>query len=122
MERKKESIYALDDFVKKVGIQEMLLCNNDATMEGSEWKKWVRKYSIDPNYTKPYLPFHNKAELDIRELKRMVQRFQDKTRSPRRLWNYWVKLCTKIRSFVAGSHPDLHGRSAFEQVHGWTPG
>ncbi|KAI2511693.1 hypothetical protein MHU86_2759 [Fragilaria crotonensis] len=25
------------------------------------------------------------------------------------------------QSFVAGSHPDLNGRSAFEQVHGWTP-
>ena len=122
MERKNESIYALDDFVKKVGIPETLLCDNDATMEGwSEWKKRIRKYSIDPKYTEPYSPFQNKAELDIRELKRMVRRFQDKTRSPRRLWNYLVNLCTKIRSFVAGSHPDLHGRSAFEHVHGWTP-
>ena len=122
MEKKNESIHALDDIVKKVGIPETLLCDNDATMEGwSEWKKRIRKYSIDPKYTEPYSPFQNKAELDIRELKRMVRRFQDKTRSPWRLWNYLVNLCTRIRSFVAGSHPDLHGRSAFEQVHGWTP-
>jgi hypothetical protein len=33
MERKNESIYALDDFIKKVGIPEVLLCDNDATME-----------------------------------------------------------------------------------------
>ncbi|KAI2502124.1 Reverse transcriptase (RNA-dependent DNA polymerase) [Fragilaria crotonensis] len=79
------------------------------------------KYSIDPKYTEPYSPFQNKAELDIRELKRMIRRFQDKTRSPRRLWNYLVNLCARIRSFVAGTHPDLQGRSAFEQVHGWTP-
>ncbi|KAI2504205.1 Reverse transcriptase (RNA-dependent DNA polymerase) [Fragilaria crotonensis] len=91
-------------------------------MEGwGEWKKRVRKYSIDPKYTEPYSPFQNKAELDIRELKRMIRRFQDKTRSPRRLWNYLVNLCANIRSFIAGTHPDLHGRSAFEQVHGWTP-
>ena len=84
MERKNESIYALDDFVKKVGIPETLLCDNDATMEGwRKWKKRIRKYSIDPKYTEPYSPFQNKAELDIRELKRMVRRFQDKTRSPR---------------------------------------
>jgi hypothetical protein len=38
MERKNESIYALDDFVKKVGIPEVLLCDNDATMEG--WGEW----------------------------------------------------------------------------------
>ncbi|KAI2503562.1 Reverse transcriptase (RNA-dependent DNA polymerase) [Fragilaria crotonensis] len=102
MERKNESIYALDDFVKKVGIPEVLLCDNDATMEGwGEWKKRIRKYSIDPKYTEPYSPFQNKAELDIRELKRMIRRFQDKTRSPRRLWNYLVNLCG-IRSFVAG--------------------
>jgi hypothetical protein len=122
MAKKNESIHALDDFVKKVGIPETLLCDNDSTMEGwGEWKKRVRKYSIDPKYTDPYSPFQNKAELDIRELKRMVRRFQDKSKSPKRLWNYLVHLCAKIRSYVAGSHPDLHGRSAFEQVHGWTP-
>ncbi|KAI2504177.1 hypothetical protein MHU86_10291 [Fragilaria crotonensis] len=55
MERKNETIYALDDFVKKVGIPEVLLCDNDATTEGwSEWKKWIRKYSIDPKYPEPY--------------------------------------------------------------------
>ena len=122
MARKNESIYALDDFVKKVGIPETLLCDNDATMEGwNEWKKRVRKYSIDPKYTEPYSPFQNKAELDIRELKRMIRRFQDKTRSPRRLWNYLVTLCARIRSFMVGTHPDLQGRCAFEHVHGWTP-
>ena len=31
-----------------------------------------------------------------------------------------VTLCARIRSFVAGSHPGLNGRSVFEQVHGWT--
>jgi hypothetical protein len=122
MERKNESIYALDDFVKKVEIPETLLCDNDTTMEGwREWKKRIRNYSIDPKYTEPHSPFQNKAELDIRELKRMVRRLQDRTRSPRRLWNYLLNLCARIRSFVAGSHPDLNGRSAFEQVHGWTP-
>jgi hypothetical protein len=122
MERKNESIYALDDFVKKVGIPETLLCDNDTTMEGwREWKKRIRKYSFDPKYTEPHSPFQNKAELDIRELKRMLRRLQDRTRSPRRLWNYLLNLCARIRSFVAGSHPNLNGRSAFEQVHGWTP-
>ena len=123
MERKNESIYALDNFVKKVGIPEILLCDNDATTEGwSEWKKRVRKVSIDPRYTEPYSPFQNKAELDIRELMQMLRRFQAKTRSSRRLWNYLVHLCPRIRSFVAGTHPDLQGRCAFEHVHGWTPG
>jgi hypothetical protein len=69
------------------------------------------EFPIDPKYTEPHLPFQNKAE-------RMVRRLQDKTRSPRQLWNHLVTLCARIRSFVAGSHPDLNGRSAFEQVHG----
>jgi hypothetical protein len=51
----------------------------------------------------------------------MVRRFQDKSRSPRRLWNYLVHICTNIRSFVAGTHPGLRGRTAFEHVYGWTP-
>ena len=38
-----------------------------------------------------------KAKLDIRELKRMVRRLQDKTtRSPRQLWNNLVTLCAMI--------------------------
>ena len=122
MECKNESIYALDDLLKKVGIPEVLLCDNDATMEGwSEWKKRICKYIINPKYTEPYSPFQNKTKLGIRELKRMICRFQDKTQSPRRLWNYHVNLCSRIRSFVAETHPDLQGRCAFEQVHGWTP-
>jgi hypothetical protein len=34
MERNNESIYALDDFVKKVETPETLLCDNDATSHG----------------------------------------------------------------------------------------
>ena len=57
---------------------------------GASGKRRIRKYAIEPKYTEPYSPFQNKAELDIRELRRMVRRFQDKTRSLRRLWNYLV--------------------------------
>ncbi|MFY8201679.1 MAG: hypothetical protein ACOVLE_13465, partial [Pirellula staleyi] len=122
MERKNESIHALDEFVKKIGVPETLICDNDTTMEGwSEWKKRIRKYNINPKYTEPYSPFQNKAELDIRELKRMIRRFQDKAKSPKRLWNYLAVLCAKIRSFTSGTNPDLNGRCAFEQVLGWTP-
>lgn len=32
MEHKNESIYALDNFIKKVGVLEVLLCDNNATM------------------------------------------------------------------------------------------
>ena len=91
-------------------------------MEGwSEWKKRIRKYGIEPRYTEPYSPFQNKAELDIRELKRKIRRFQERSRSPKRLWNYLAVLCAKIRSFISGTQPDLQGRSAYEHVFGWTP-
>jgi len=50
MERKNESIYALDDFVKKVGIPEVLLCDNDTTMEGwNEWKRRIRSTQLSRN-------------------------------------------------------------------------
>jgi hypothetical protein len=60
MDRKNESIYALDDFIKKVGIPETLLCDNDTTMEGwRECKERILKYSIDPKYTEPHSPSGN---------------------------------------------------------------
>jgi hypothetical protein len=69
MVKKNETILSLDEFVKKVGVPETLLCDNNSTMEGwSEWQKRIRKYSINPKYTEPYSPFQNKAELDIREI------------------------------------------------------
>ncbi len=41
----------------------MLLCDNDLTMEGwNEWRRHIRKYSIEPKYTEPYSPFQNKAD------------------------------------------------------------
>jgi hypothetical protein len=44
MLRNNESIHALDDFVKKVGIAKTLLCDNNTTMDRwSEGKKQVRK-------------------------------------------------------------------------------
>ena len=72
MKRKNELIYALDSFVvNKVRIPKVLLCDNNLTMEGwNEWKRRIRKYFVELKYTDPYSPFHNKAELDIRELKR----------------------------------------------------
>ena len=122
MEHKNETIHSLDDFVKKIGVPEILICDNDSTMEGwGEWKKRIRKYGIEPRYTEPYSPFQNKAELDIRELKRKIRRFQERSRSPKRLWNYLAVLCAKIRSFIAGTQPDLQGRCAYEHVFGWTP-
>ncbi len=64
MAKKNESIHALDDFVKKVGIPEALLCNNDSTMERwGEWKKLVQKYSIDPKYAEPYSPFQKQGQV-----------------------------------------------------------
>ena len=34
LERKNQSFYTLDNFVKKVGIPKVLLCDNDSTMVG----------------------------------------------------------------------------------------
>ena len=81
MERKNDLIYSLDNFVKKIGILEVfLLCDNNSTMEGwNEWKRRIRKYSIELKYTEPYSPIQNKAEFNVRELKRMIRRFQDKS-------------------------------------------
>ncbi len=83
----------------------MLLCDNDLTMEGwNEWRRRIRKYSIEPKYTEPYSPFQNKAEPNIRELKRMIRRYYDKSQSPHRLWNYLANLCANVRSFIVGTH------------------
>ena len=122
METKNETHYSLDDFIKRVGSPEYLLTDNDPTMKGwKEWKRRIREHRITPLYTEPYSSHQNRAEIDIREVRRGVKRHTLRAQSPKRLWSYLGVLCAAYRRHTAPGHPSLRGRNNHELVHGWTP-
>jgi hypothetical protein len=83
MVSKADSYEALWHFVQDVGIIEQWVTDGDPTMAYKAWKDTIREFGIKQTTTEPYSPWQNRAELDVRAVKRGIQRFTKKTRSPK---------------------------------------
>lgn len=119
---KNETVQSLDDFVGQYGIMERLITDGDATMESSKaWKQAISTYKIQQRWTEPHSPWQNRAEIDVREAKRGIQRFMKRSKSPKRLWCFCGELVTALRSHTAYDSPLLRGRCAAEAVLGYSP-
>jgi transposase InsO family protein len=70
MELKSDAHLSLTNFIQDIGVMETLLVDNAPTMAYKEWQKTVREYRINQRMTEPYSPWQNRAELDVREIKR----------------------------------------------------
>ena len=121
MESKVDAFLSLDGFIRTHGVMETLVVDNDPTMAFKEWKHTVREFRINQKNTEPYSPWQNKAELDVREVKRGIRRFKRRTNSPRRLWCFLGELVTALRGFTAYESSKLQGRCATEHALGVTP-
>ena len=110
MESKADAFLSLDGFIRTHGVMETLVVDNDPTMAFKEWKHTVREFRINQKNTEPYSPWQNKAELDVREVKRGIRRFKRRTNSPRRLWCFLGELVTALRGFTAYESSKLQGR------------
>lgn len=122
MKRKNETDDSLDSFVKKVGIPEHLITDEDPTMR--TWKNWkdlIKSYRIKQTWTEPHSPWQNRAELDVREVRRGIRRHTLRANSPKRLWCFLGEHVTAIRRFTAYDNSRLRGRCAAEEVLGYTP-
>ena len=124
MRRKAEAPDALVNFIQTVGIPEHLITDN-APEEGrgpsTQWRNVVGTYHIHQTWTEPHSPWQNKAEGEIREVKRAIKRYSMRAKSPRRLWCFLGEYVTGIRRHTALDIPSLHGRTPHEAVKGWTP-
>jgi hypothetical protein len=49
---------------------------------GGDWKQTIDKYRIHSKRTEPYTPWQNRAEREIRELKKAVQRTLHASKAP----------------------------------------
>jgi hypothetical protein len=68
---------------------------------GGEFKKKGKQDGIVCKLTDPHSPWQNAAEWEIREVKRLVTRWQVRSRSPRRLWDHAMQLALIVCSHLA---------------------
>jgi hypothetical protein len=121
LESKADAHLSLTSFIHSKGIMENLVVDGDPTMAYKEWKRTVREFRINQRTTEPYSPWQNRAEIDVREVKRAMRRFKKKSGSPRQLWCFLGELVATLRGLTAYDAPALQGRCATEHAFGITP-
>ena len=120
MKAKSEAPDALMDFIHESGVPTWLVVDNAPEQNHARWNKIQREFHIQQTNTEPYSPWQNRAEGEIRELKKMIKRLMLHCISPK-CWCFAGELVAAIRRLTALDHPLLRGRVPHEVVHGDTP-
>ncbi|MGH7954900.1 MAG: hypothetical protein ACREOZ_02950 [Gloeomargaritales cyanobacterium] len=74
MKLKSDAGDKLNEFIKDIGIPQLLLTDNAGEETGTEWERVRKNYLIKQKWTEPYSPWQNKAEREIRDLKKQFRR------------------------------------------------
>jgi transposase InsO family protein len=101
---------SLDLFLSRYGIPEALVSDNARAYLGGNFKKKAKEAGIFCKLTDPYSPWQNRAEGEIREIKRLAGRWMVRTKSPRRLWDHTIELSCLVRSHMALDLIKLNGQ------------
>ena len=96
MKTESEVHETLDLFLGRYGVPETLISDGAKAYIGGEFKKKAKQAGIFCKLTDPYSPWQNCAESEIREVKRLVTRWQVRSKSPRRLWDHAVELASVV--------------------------
>ena len=111
---------ALREFVDDVGIPNTLIFDNAAEQTGpnTDFMKTVRQYHINWKLTEPYAHWQNKAENEIREVKRRWKRSRMRTGCSPRLWDHGMIYESRILGRIARGNSK---RTGYEEATGQTP-
>lgn len=99
------------------GIPEVIVKDGSKEQSSAKWNEEINLIRCRQHTTEPFSQWQNKAEAEIRELKRGIKRHTVRSRSPRRLWEYCGKWVAAIRRLTALSMQSLDGFNAYERVH-----
>ena len=125
--KKKEAGETLKQWVQDNGAMRELVTDGareeGATMQQSTtlWRKVVEDFFIKQSLSEPYSQWQNRAEAEIREMKRSIWRELLATNAPKRLWCYCGESVAARRRLSALTFAKLDGRVPAEKRLGMTP-
>jgi hypothetical protein len=102
---------SLDLLFPEEGVPNTMISDDAPELHAGEFRRKCRQAGCYCKETEPYLPWSNRAEGTIRELKRATRRAMLKTQSPKQLWDYCIELQAKICSNTAHDIPTLGGQT-----------
>jgi hypothetical protein len=86
----------LDIFLGRYGTPEALISDGAKYYSGGEYMKKAKQAGIFCKLTDPYSHCHNRAESEIREVKRLASKWTVKSQSPRRFWDHAIKVASIV--------------------------
>jgi hypothetical protein len=110
MKKESDVHETLDLFLNRYGLPEALVSDGAQALTQGEFKRKAREAGCFCKVTDPYSPWQNRAEGEIREVKRLAGRWMIKAKSPRRLWDYCIELASIVRSHTAHDLYKLQGQ------------
>jgi hypothetical protein len=122
MKSKGDAGLALDILFSDVGVPTALHTDGAKELTAWRWKQVREKHGgIRQTLAEPYSPWQNRAESEIRELKRTTRRIMQKMKVPPRLWDYCIEYVSELLCRTALGLYSLKGRTPYELVTGETP-
>jgi len=121
MKGKSEAHHALMHFIHDVGVPRDLLTDQAPEEMRGEWGQIVKKYRIRQKTTEAHSPWQNRAEAEIRELKKTTRRVLRAQSAPAEFWCYAMEWAARIRSLTAHDSLLLGTRTPEERITGRTP-
>lgn len=116
LKKKAKAHHALVQFIQDIGIPKSLLTDNAPEETRGEWGQVVRKYNIRLRTTEPALPWQNRAEAEIREVKKLANQAMRSTFAPLDLWCDALEWAARVRSFTAHDLPFLETCTPEERI------
>ena len=110
MQFKSESGIILAEYIRDTRtIPELLVSYSTQEEKGSKWARVWKRFHIGQKFTLPYSPWQDRSERYIKELKKVMQGFRTRTKSPRQLWCFLSKHVSWIQHHMAHNNITLGG-------------
>jgi hypothetical protein len=121
MKLKSEAGYALQDFIREVGIPTQIHTDNAKELTLGVWKQTCRDANILMTQTEKGSPWQNWTEVEIREIKKHTQCFMTRSNTSLALWDFCCQYTVELHNRLARPLPQLKGRTPYELLTGNTP-
>jgi len=120
MASKSKAGEALDSFEQEAGIPRKLVFDGalEQTGPGTAFMKNIRRNHIDWATSEPYSHWQNRAEGQIREIRKKWRLLRQRRSVPRRLWDYAAVHLARLMNLTAKGKD---GRTPQEEITGETP-